>query len=52
MDNTSGLVLVAYPSAAFVGIVLLFAQLKMFSINSNLAKILKLLEQKETKTEK
>jgi hypothetical protein len=38
---------IAYLIGAFVGLVLLFAQLKMFSIDSNLKKILKILEEKQ-----
>ena len=49
MEDYSGLVFLAYLFAVFVGLVLLFAQLKMFSINSNLEKILKILEEKEKK---
>jgi len=49
--ETNSLIPLAYLFAAFVGLVLLFAQLKMFSINSNVEKILKMMEGKEKKKE-
>jgi hypothetical protein len=45
--DTNRWVTIAYLFLAFVALVLLFAQLKMFSIDSNLKKILKILERKE-----
>jgi len=49
--ETNNLIPLAYLFAAFVGLVLLFAQLKMFSINSNVEKILKMMEGEEKKKE-
>ena len=44
---TSGWELIAYIFAAIVGLVLLFAQIKMFSIDAKLSKILEIMEKKK-----
>lgn len=44
---TSGWELIAYIFAAIVGLVLLFAQVKMFSIDAKLSKILEIMEKKK-----
>ena len=44
---TSGWELIAYIFAAIVGLVLLFAQIKMFSIDAKLSKILEIMERKK-----
>lgn len=47
MMYTNGWELIAYIFAAIVGLVLLFAQIKMFSIDAKLSKILEIMEKKK-----
>lgn len=49
MEELSLWHIVALLLAAFIYLVLLFAQLKIFSINSNVEKILKILEETKKK---
>ena len=43
--------IMVYFFAVIIGLVLLFAQIKMFSIDSNLKKILKILEERKKSQE-
>lgn len=45
--ETNTWIILAYLFVGFIGLVLLFAQLKMFSIDLNLKKILEILEKME-----